>query len=254
MSRVSAILVAAALAVLPARRADAGEVRVFAASSLTDAFQEIARAYEATHPGTTVACSFAGTQVLRTQIEQGAPADVFAAADLEPAEAMARQGFLARPAVFARNALVVVAPSRGAVREVRDLARPGVRLVIAGAEVPAGRYTDQVLDRLAVLPGYGGAFAARVRASVVSRETNVRVVLSKVLLGEADAAFVYATDAADPGDKLRVIRIPEGATVTAAYAIAVVPRPVPSPEARGFVELVTSAAGRAILGRHGFAP
>jgi molybdate transport system substrate-binding protein len=233
----------------------AGDVlRVFAASSLTEAFQEIGRAYEGAHPGTRVETSFAGSQVLRTQIEQGAPADVFASADLVHAESLRAQGLLEEPRVFARNSLVVVVPPESAVRTLPDLARPGVKVVLAGPEVPAGRYAEQVLDKLETAPGFGAGFAGRVRANVVSRETNVRVVLSKVALGEADAGLVYATDAAAAGDKVRRIAIPDAQNATAAYPIAVVARSGAAAAARAFVALVTGPEGRRLLARHGFTP
>jgi molybdate transport system substrate-binding protein len=255
---VSRLAAAAGLAVVcalsgpPAAAGD--DVRVLAASSLTEAFQEIGRAYERAHPGARVELSFAGSQVLRAQIEQGAPADVFASADAEQAEALLRQGLIGPPAVFARNSVLVAAPPAGTVRTLPDLARPGVKVVMAGPEVPAGRYAERVLEKLGATGAYGPDFAARVRANVVSRETNVRVVLSKVLLGEADAGFVYATDAASAGDKVRRLDLPACCTVAAAYPIAVVTRPGASPGAAAFVELVTGTAGQAILARHGFQP
>ncbi len=240
---------AVALAGLASGPASAETVRVFAASSLTEAFGEIAAVFEAGHPGTRLELSFAGSQVLRTQIEQGAPADVFASADREHADALVRKGLLGPTRVFARNALVVVAPAEAAkVSSLADLALPGTRVVLAGPAVPAGRYAAEALRRLDAQSGLGAGFGARVRANVVSEETNVRATLSKVLLGEADAGFVYATDAASAAARVRVLELP--VDVVAEYPIGVLRRAaLPS---AAFVDLVLGERGQAILRRHGF--
>ena len=240
---------------IPFALAIAVTLRVFAAASLTDAFREIAAAYEKAHPGERVELNFAGSPTLRTQIEQGAPADVFASADLDHAEALVRAGLLGPHRVFARNRLVVVVPRDGGkVGGLADLAAPGVKVVMAGPAVPAGRYSAQVLARLGEARLFGEGFAARVLANVVSQETSVRVVLSKVALGEADAGFVYATDAMPAADKLKTLEIPERYNVTAQYPIAILVRSVAAGPAKAFVEMVTGAEGQAILRRHGFAP
>lgn len=235
--------------------AGAGEsatLRVFAAASLTDAFREIGAAYEKAHPGDVVELSFAGSQVLRTQIEQGARADVFASADLEHAEALRRSGLLPSFQVFARNELVVVVPANGArVGRLVDLARPRLKLVVAGPTVPVGRYSTQVLAKLSAAGLYGDDFQARVTANVVSQETNVRVVLSKVALGEADAGFVYVTDAATSAE-VRTIEIPDRYNVVAQYPIGVLAQSAAAEAARAFVDLVASGEGTAILRRFGF--
>jgi molybdate transport system substrate-binding protein len=246
-------LVVATGATAVAETAAAETVRVFAAASLTEAFQDIASAFERARPGDRVELSFAGSQVLRTQIEQGAPADVFAGADLVHAEALRAAGLLGPIRVFARNALVVVVPEGGRVGRLEDLARPGVKVVVAGAAVPAGRYTSRVLGKLSAAPSFGGDFAARVRANVVSEETSVRVVLAKVVLGEVDAGFVYATDARTSA-KLRVIGLPESAGAIAEYPIGVVPGTAVPATARAFVDFVLGADGRAVLRKHGFLP
>jgi len=227
-----------------------GTVRVLAATSLTEAFGELAAAFEANRPGTRVELTFAGSQVLRTQIEQGAPADVFASADHEHAEALVRAGLLGPVRVFARNRLVVVTPAEGArVLSLADLVRPGTRVVLAGPSVPAGRYAAVALRRLDAEGGLGAGFGARVRANVVSEETNVRATLSKVALGEADAGFVYATDAASASGKVRVLDLP--VDVVAEYPIGVLAG-ARSPAAAAFVDLVLGERGQAILRRHGF--
>jgi molybdate transport system substrate-binding protein len=249
MTRVTAVamLVPACLAVAPA---SAETVRVLAASSLTEAFGEIAADFEAAHPGTKVELGFAGSQVLRTQVEQGAPADVFASADLEQAEALVRAGLLGPTRVFARNALVVVVPASAAkVASLAGLGRPGIRVVLAGPAVPAGRYAAEALRRLDQSGSLGDGFATRVRANVVSEETNVRAVLSKVVLGEADAGLVYVTDAAGAGDKVRVLELP--VSVVAEYPIGIL-RGARALAAAAFVDLVLGERGQAILRRHGF--
>jgi molybdate transport system substrate-binding protein len=189
--------------------------------------------------------------VLRLQIEQGAPADVYAAADRAHAAALVEAGLLEPPRVFARNALVVAVPARGArVVALADLARPGVRVVTGAPAVPAGRYAAEALQRLEAAGGLGPGFAARVRANVVSEETNVRAVLSKVVLGEADAGIVYATDAAAAGAAVRALELP--ADVLAAYPLGVVRGAADRPAAVAFVEMVLAERGQAILRRHGF--
>jgi len=235
----------------PARGAE--PLRVLAAASLTDSFNEIAAAFDKAHPGSKVELSFAGSQVLRTQIEQGAPADVFASADLVHAEALKTSGFLKAYDVFARNALVVVAATgKGRVDRIEDLAGPGVKIVIAGPTVPAGRYAREVIANLARSGAYGKDLEARVKANIVSEETNVRVVLSKVALGEADAGLVYRTDATAAGDKVRTLTIPDEHNVVAEYPIGVLVGSADARRAQAFMDFVTSAAGQAILHRHGF--
>jgi molybdate transport system substrate-binding protein len=248
----AAVLLAGVLAGSPATAEDT--VRVFAASSLKEAFEEIAAVFRKAHPTAGVELSFAGSQVLRAQIEQGAPADVFASADADHADVLLRQELIERPRVFARNSLLVVAPAAGTVQDLRDLARPGVKIVLAGAEVPAGRYADRVLETLGATGAYGAGFTALVRGNVVSREPNVRLVLSKVLLGEADAGIVYVTDAASAGERVRRLEIPEANNVVATYPIALVKRPRSRGAAAAFVDVVTGAAGQAVLARHGFRP
>lgn len=241
--RRSITFVAVGLLCAGASRADT--LRVFAAASLADAFRQVATAYENAHPSERVELNLAGSQVLRTQIEQGAPADVFASADLEHAEALRRSGLLSAYDVFARNRLVVVVPLHGArVRRLEDLESPGVRIVVAAPEVPAGRYAARVLAGLDP--------SGRAAANVVSRESNVRSALAKVALGEADAGFVYATDAAT-SDRVAAIEIPQRQSVVAEYAIGVVSASSAPERARGFVFLVLGAEGQGILRRFGFA-
>lgn len=235
-----------------------GEVVVFAAASLTDAFKEIGAAFSTTHPGTTVTFNFGASSQLRAQLEQGARADVFASADQAQMERAQQAGLLAEPPrVFARNRLVIAVPrdNPGGVQALRDLARPGLRLVTAAPEVPIGVYTQQLLDRAAQDPAYGPDFPARVGANIVSREPNVRQVVAKVALGEADAAIVYQTDITpDLADKVRPVALPEALTIIATYPIALL-RQAPNPTAAAaFIAFVLGPDGQTILQRWGFLP
>jgi molybdate transport system substrate-binding protein len=230
-------------------------LRVFAAASLTESFLEIGGIFEAAHPGGKVEFNFAGSQVLRTQIEQGAAADVFASADRVDAAALETNGLLNAPQIFARNFLVVVIPADGArVRNLFDLAKPGVKIVVASRSAPVGRYTDETLGEMAACASFGSEYRRRVEDNVVSRETNVRAVLAKVSLGEADAGFVYRTDVAPGAKKLRVLAIPDSLNVVAEYPIAVVAGASSPDLGRAFIQIVLSSEGQGALRRHGFIP
>jgi molybdate transport system substrate-binding protein len=229
---------------------------VFAASSLTDAFKKVGPAFERSHPGTRVTFSFAASSLLRTQIEQGAPADVFASADHEQMERLARAGKVAGVTIFVRNRLAVVVPAAnpGRIRELADLARPGLRIIITAEQVPIGRYTRQALMKMSQQDAMGTDFQPMVLANVVSQEANVRGLLAKVELGEADAAVVYASDAAAAGRKVRVIAIPARYNEIAVYPAAVVAGSKSPREAAAFVRFLRADAARSILKRYGFQP
>ncbi len=226
----------------------AQSLTVFAASSLTEAFNEMAGAFEAANPGVNVDLNFAGSSTLSTQILQGAPADVFASADVRQMEAVAGE-VTGTPRRFAGNSLVIVTPEGSSLQTPEDLAEPGTLLVLAGPDVPAGRYALESLDKLNAL--YGDDFSARVLKNLVSEETNVRQVAAKVALGEADAAIVYATDAAVV-EGIRTIDLPDAYNVEAAYTIAVVKESTQRELGERFLEFVLSDEGQAILARHGF--
>ena len=228
----------------------AQSLTVFAASSLTEAFEEMAQAFEDANPGVTVNLNFAGSSTLSTQILQGAPADVFASADVRQMEAVAVE-VEGTPQRFAGNSLVVVTPEGSSLSTPEDLAKPGTLLVLAGPDVPAGRYALESLDKLNAL--YGDDFSARVLKNLVSEETNVRQVAAKVALGEADAAVIYATDAAVTKG-VRAVAIPDAYNVEAAYTIAVVEGSKQRELGERFLEFVLSNEGQAILARHGFRP
>lgn len=230
---------------------------VYAAASLSEALKAIGAAFEQAHPDTRVVFNFAGSQELRAQIEQGARADVFVSADAKNMDALRAQGLIDGDArILARNRLVVIVPRANArgIKVLGELGDAGVKLVIANPSVPVGAYTLQMLDKLAAHADYGADFKARVLARVVSQENNVRQVVSKVALGEADAGIVYATDAQNAGDKLTVLDIPEQFNVLAAYPLAVVGATPRAALAREFVAWALSARGQAVLAEHGFAP
>ena len=234
-----------------------GEITVFAAASLTDAFQEIARAFQQRYPGTTVSFNFAGSSQLRTQLAQGAKADVFASADWKNMHGAQQDGTIAsEPRVFVWNEPVVVVPATNpaGISTLADLAEPGVRLVLAAKDVPIGNYARQILEKASQDPQYGSDFADRVLANVVSEETNVKAAIAKVALGEADATFVYRTDATTPDmrDKVKIIEIPSQLNITAEYPIAVV-KNAPNPSgAQAFVDFVLSPEGQRILAKWRF--
>jgi molybdate transport system substrate-binding protein len=224
---------------------------VFAASSLRDAFQDLGRLFEQEHPGTSVSFNFAGSQELRTQVEHGARADVLASADPRTLRALAGAGLSLEPQVFARNEPVIVVPvgNPAGIDALADLPRAR-RLVVGAPEVPIGEYTVRILE--AASRRYGPAFGAAVESRVASRELNVRQVLAKVALGEADAAIVYRTDALASRGAVEVISIPPQLNVVAEYPIALLRGAARPGLARAFVELVLSSAGQAVLARHGF--
>lgn len=233
-----------------------GEVVVFAAASLTDAFKEIAAEFQKAHPGVTVTFNFGGSSLLRTQLAQGAKADVFASADKKNMDGAIQDGTISgTPKVFVRNEPVIVVPANNpaGITSLKDLGKSGVRLVLEGKDVPIGNYARQILDEASQDPSYGSDFSARVLQNVVSEETNVKASLTKVVLGEADATFVYRTDVtADVRDKVKIIEIPANLNITAEYYIATT-KQAPNPTAaQAFVEYVLSPASQKILAKWGF--
>jgi len=227
------------------------ELTVFAAASLRDAFGRLGEAFERANPGVRVRFNFAGSQELRTQMENGAPVDVFASADLRQFDAARGGGLVGAPKIFATNEPVIVVPRANPARVAGLADLPNAsRLVIGAAGVPIGAYTLQILDKAQAR--YGADFRARVEMKVVSRELNVRQVLNKVSLGEADAAIVYRTDALSAKDAVQVIDIPAELNIVADYPMATTLR-APAPDlAKAWVELVTGPTGQATLSEYGF--
>lgn len=231
---------------------------VFAAASLSDAFRELGTKFEGEHPGIKVRFNFAGSQVLAMQLDQGAPADVFASADQRWMEHASRRALLDGEArEFARNRLVVIVPKTNPARisRLQDLARGGVKVALGAEAVPVGQYSRVVLRNLATDPAFGAAFAGRVLRNVVSQEENVKSVVGKVQLGEADAGIVYRSDITSAvGRYLRVFPIPEAANVLTSYPIALVKGSRENDLATAFVEAVLAPEGQRILERHGLIP
>lgn len=225
---------------------------VFAAASLREVFTTLAADFEREHPGVRVTLHTAGSQELRTQLQHGARADVLATADERTMEELVAAGLVAAPVPFARNHLVVVV-SRAASASITTLAElPGAeRIVLAAPEVPAGRYADELLRRAA--GPLGADFHKRVLARVVSRELNVKQVLAKLRMGEADAAVVYASDIVGL-QEVTALPLPPGIEVVATYPMATVAGAEHPSLARAWQELVLSTRGQGVLQGAGFLP
>lgn len=228
---------------------------VFAASSLTEAFGELARTFEERNPGTEVRQSFESSSTLLTQIQQGAPADVFASAGQEEMNTAVDDGLAGEPEIFVTNREVVMVPEDNPanVRGFRDLVKPGTKLVLAEDGVPAADYALKILGKASA--EYGGNFKQDVLSNVVSREADVRASVSRVALGDADATFGYASDfTPDIKDEVKVIPIPPDLNIIATYQIAAL-KDAESPElAQKWVDLVVSDEGQRVLEKWGFEP
>jgi molybdate transport system substrate-binding protein len=228
---------------------------IFAAASLTDAFKEIGKSFEAANPGVTVEFNFAGSQTLRTQIEQGAQADVFASANSKEMDALVSGNFVPAGSakIFLTNQLVVIMPANNpaGLTALADLAKPGLKVVLAAKEVPVGNYALQVLDKLDAALGSG--FKDKVLANVVSYENDVKQVVAKVQLDEADAGMVYSSDAV-AAPELQKIDIPEENNVVAKYPLAALTQSRNPELTQAFIAYVLSADGQAVLQKWGFLP
>jgi len=218
------------------------ELKVFAAASLTGAFTELGRQYAAANGGDKVSFNFAGSQALATQIQQGAPADVFASADLANMDKV--RDLVATPQNFASNRLAIVVEQGNpkGVRALDSLAASDLKVVLAAEEVPAGRYARQALR------------GAGVAVTPVSEDDNVKAVVTKVSLGEADAGIVYVTDVTAGGSKVEGVDIPDDQNVTATYPIASVKAAKEQAGAEAFLDLVLSDEGQQVLEKYGFLP
>jgi molybdate transport system substrate-binding protein len=229
---------------------------VLAASSLTDAFGELAKTFEEQNPGTEVRVSFESSSTLLTQIQQGAPADVFASAAQEEMDEAARDGLVAgEPVVFVKNREVVIVPEDNPanIETLRDVAKPGVRLVLAEDGVPAADYALEILGKANA--EYGGGFERDVLANVVSREADVRASVNRVVVRDADATFGYASDfTPDIRNRAEVVQIPPGLNIVATYPIAALKDTKHLDSAREWVDLVTSDEGQRVLEKWEFEP
>ena len=234
----------------PPKQARGGDVTVFAASSLTQAFTRLGAIYERELPGWSVHLNFAASDTLATQVTQGAIVDVFASAAPDPMKTVTRSALLSdRPQLFATNRLVIITPKTGSARIQTpvDLGDPGIKLVLAAPGVPAGDYAREILDNLGIRKA--------AEKNVVSNEVDDKGVVSKVLLGDADAGIVYVTDlTSDVSSKLDVVRIPKQDNVIAHYPIIALKNGAQQYSGRRFVRLVMSARGQRILRGFGFGP
>jgi len=224
---------------------------VFAAASLREAFGSLAEEFEKSHAGVTLTFNFAGTQEIRTQLEQGAIADVFAAADTRHMSALRDAGMVEASTIFAQNEpVVVVAKEKGDSIPTFAELPSAQRIVIGAPEVPIGKYTLQILERAST--AFGPDFRERVEARVSSRELNVRQVLAKVSLGEADAGIVYRSDLVAVRGQIGVLAIPPAINVVAEYPIAVVRSAPHKTLAREWIALTLSDRGAELLRVAGF--
>jgi molybdate transport system substrate-binding protein len=220
-----------------------GKIVVLAASSLTESFTALAQAFEAEHPGTTVSFSFAASSELATQIEQGAPADVFASASPATMAQVSDAGDTAgQPVTFVRNTLEIAVPAGNPakVTGLADLAKKDLTIALCAPEVPCGAAADKVFA------------AAKVTPAPDTLEADVKATLAKVTLGEVDAALVYKTDVIAAGDKVEGIDFPEAAGAVNDYPIVVLKDAGKPATAQAFVDLVMSAAGQKVLSEAGF--
>jgi molybdate transport system substrate-binding protein len=228
----------AASAFTAGARTQAEPLTIFAAASLTDVFRNLDPAQR---------YSFAGSNALETQIRNGAPADLFASAAPLNTQRAFREGLVQKPVTFTSNRLALIVPrsNPAGIRTVYDLRRKPVKLVVAAPAVPVGGYTVTVLRKLGL---------SSVLSKVVSQESDVRAVTGKVALGQADAGFVYVTDARAVREQVTVIRIPAWAQPRVRYEIAVVSRSSRKAAARAWINRLLSARGQAALRSYGFLP
>lgn len=230
---------------------------VMAAASLSEAFTQIGGRFEAANPSFHIVLDLGGSQQLAQQLAQGAPADVFASANAGQMQVAMDAGRVAKGSarIFATNRLTVIGSrvSDALLASPADLARPGLKLVLAAQDVPAGQYALEFLGKASTGAAYGSTFQSAVLKNVVSYEENVRSVVAKVALGEADAGIVYVTDVtADASGKVTRLAIPEELNVVASYPIAAISGSAHLDAARAFVEMVLSPAGQAVLAHYGF--
>jgi molybdate transport system substrate-binding protein len=230
-----------------------------AAASLTGAFNELGAQFEAANPGVTVQINFSGSQQLAQQISQGAPADVFASANQKQMDAAVEAGRVGKDTsrVFVTNKLVLIYPKSNpaSLQGLGDLSKPGLKLVFAAKEVPAGQYSLDFLDKTAGEGNFGADYKEKVLANVVSYESNVKAVLTKVAIGEADAGIVYSSDVTGAdAEKVGQLAIPDALNIIAAYPIATIQDSPNKELAQKFVDLVLSDEGQSVLSKYGFVP
>jgi molybdate transport system substrate-binding protein len=229
---------------------------VYGAASLKGALEQMKTAWEAANPGSTLTISTDSSSALETQIEQGAPADVFLSADTSNPKKLTDKGLADGSAEnFAGNVLTVIVPTANpaGIQSPADLAKAGVKVIAAGDDVPITKYARQAVAILARVAGYPANFEAAYEANVASKEDNVKAVVTKIELGEGDAGIVYVTDA-KASTKVTPIAIPDEANVPATYAGAVVKASPNAADAHAFLDWVAGPDGQAILASFGFLP
>lgn len=236
-------------------------LNVFAAASLKRAFDQAGMDFMKNHANVNVTFNYGGSNALAAQIIQGAAADVFASANATQMQNVVMANDISQSAVqnFVHNRLVVITPKASAgasdkVMTLQDLAKPGVKLILAAKGVPAGDYALQFLSKASNDPTFGANYQKNVLANVVSYETDVEAVVSKVALGEADAGIVYTSDAATNPTSLMPISIPDALNVIATYPIAPLKASMHSDVANQFIAYILSSAGQATLMQFGFIP
>jgi molybdate transport system substrate-binding protein len=233
-----------------------GSVTVFAAASLTDAFNEIAAEFKKTNPGVEFEFNFQGSSALRTQLEQGARADIFASADVMQMDAAKKSGVIAPgDKIFVRNSLVLITPkdNPAKIKSVADLKNNGLKLVLAAPEVPVGNYARQMLTKADADPALGPGTSDAVLKNLVSNESNVKQVVAKIQLGEADAGIVYGSDVTPSVARaLTSVAIPASINVVAEYPIALTKDASNAKAAQAFIDFVAGSAGQSILKKWGF--
>ena len=226
------------------------------AASLKGALDKAKVAWESSHPGSTLTISTDSSSALETQIEQGAPADVFLSADTTNPQKLVDKGLSGGAAVtFARNKLTIIVPTANpaGINTPADLAKGGVKVIAAGNAVPITTYATQLVANLAKGSGYPANFAAAYAANVASKEDNVKAVVAKIELGEGDAGIVYVTDA-KASTKVSTVDVPDAANVPASYAGVVVKASANAAAAQAFLDWFAGPDGQAILASFGFLP
>lgn len=234
------------------------ELVVFCAASLTGAFGEMGQIYEDEN-GVDVMLNFDGTQAIRTQVEQGAIADVFISANKKHMDALMAEGFMDNDTVsiFTENRMVVIVPADNPadIQSLSDLAEPGVMIITGVKDAPFGSYTLQVLDKLANDSTYGPKYREAVMSNVISQETSVSHLVSKIALGEADAGFAYQSDISpELSEQVSKVEIPDQYSVVAEYPLGRLKESENPDQAARFIEFVRSTEGRAVLEKYGFQP
>lgn len=249
-------ILACALSDVGGRPAEAAKtLTVFAAASLTETLQQAKPLFEKAHPGLNVRFNMAASSRCRIQIEQGAPADLFLSADRPTMDPLEKAGLVEKPAVFARNRVLIIVPKANpaGVRSPADLAKAGLKLVTCSPEVPIGKYARIVIDQMDASGDYGPSFRTRVLSNIVSEEPNVKGIVAKVRLGEADAGICYTSDVTPAVRReVKVIDIPDEVNVVGDYVIAVVKGSSQKTLAREFMAFMLSDKGQSLLAENGF--